>query len=804
MDSAGNLYFADSDNNRIRKVTPEGVISTYAGSGTAGFSGDGGAATSAELSGPLGIAFDNAGNLYIAESGNERVRKVTPLGIISTIAGNGTAGYNGDGIAATSAELNNPNGIVADKSGNIYIGDYFNNRVREVNTAGVISTVAGNGTGGYGGDGGLAINAELFWPAGLALDSSGNLYIADDNNARVREVNPAGIISTFAGTGYGGYNGDGIPATSAELYAPDRVATDSTGNVYISEYGNNRIRKVNTSGIISTVAGTGKAGFSGDGGLATSAEINTPRGVTVDESGNLYISDADNNRIRKVQYQTDSPLFSPGAGTYTSAQVVTITDANAGVTIYYTTDGTTPTTSSTEYTKPITVSSSETLTAIATASQYSNSAAASATYVINITPASITLVSGSGQTGAYGSAFANPLVAIVKDVNGNPVSGAVVNFSGSGLSFSSATATTGSNGEASVNATAIASGSLTASASTSGITGAANFLLTATQVALTVTATNANVAFNQPIPALTFAVTGFVNGDTSSVLSGAPAETTAATQGSAVGTYPITITQGTLSAANYTFSFANGTLTITSLGTAATPTFSPAAGTYTSVQSVTINDLTSGAVVYFTTNGSTPSASSTQFSTAVSVGTSETIEAIAVAPGYSNSAVATAAYTINLRAPTFSLTSSPSSATINSGQSATITLTVTPANGFTQTVSFACAGLPSGYGCSFDPSTVTPSGAAVTSTMTIASNTSASTPRSLPWQTVGAGLSLALLLWPFGRCKNRFRLAMLLLAGAFALAGCGGSTTSQRYTVSVTASGGGNTQTSTVNLTVTQ
>jgi sugar lactone lactonase YvrE len=805
IDSAGNLYFADSDNNRIRKVTPEGVISTYAGNGTAGFSGDGGAATDAEISGPLGIAFDNAGNLYIAESGSERVRKVTPLGIISTIAGNGTAGYNGDGIAATSAELNNPNGIVADKSGNIYIGDYFNNRVREVNTAGVISTVAGNGTGGYSGDGGLAINAELYWPAGLAMDTSGNLYIADDNNSRVREVNPAGIISTFAGTGYGGYNGDGIPATSAELYAPDRVATDSTGNVYISEYGNNRIRKVNTSGIISTVAGTGTAGFSGDGGLATSAEINTPRGISVDPYGSLYISDSNNNRVRKVQYQTDPPVLSPGAGTYTSAQMVTITDANAGATIYYTTDGSTPATSSTEYTAPITVSSSETLTAIATASEYSNSVAASAAYVINITPASITLASGSGQTTAYGSTFANPLVVIVKDSNGNPVPGAVLNFSGAGLSFSSATATTGSNGEASVTATAIASGSLTASASTRGITGTATFSLTATKVALTVTATNASVPYNQPIPALTYTTTGFVDEDTSKVLSGSPAEITTAAQGTVAGTYPITITQGTLTAANYTFTFANGTLTITSLGTAATPTFSPAVGTYTSAQSVSISDSTAGAIVYFTTNGTTPTASSTQYSATISVSTSETIQAIAVAPGYSNSAVATAAYTINLPAATFSLTSSTSSATISSGQSATITLTVTPANGFTQTVSFACAGLPSGYECSFAPSTVTPSGAAVTSTMTIASNAIALGRRTLPWQKAGAGLSLALLIWPFSRRKNRYRLAMLLLlAGAFALAGCGGSPTPHSYTVSVTASGGGITQTSLVNLTLKQ
>lgn len=721
IDSAGNLYFADSGNNRIRKITPAGVISTFAGNGTAGFSGDGGAATSAELSGPLGIAFDNAGNLYIAESGNERVRKVTPLGIISTIAGNGTAGYNGDGISATSAELNNPNGIIVDQSGNVYIGDYFNNRVREVNTAGVISTVAGNGTGGYSGDGGLAINAELYWPAGLALDSNGNLYIADDNNSRVREINSAGIISTFAGTGYGGYNGDGIPATSAELYAPDRVTTDSAGNVYISEYGNNRIRKVNTSGIISTVAGTGTAGFSGDGGLATSAEINTPRGLTVDESGDLYISDAANNRIRKVQYQTSTPIFLPAAGTYTSTQSVTITDTTAGATIYYTTDGSAPTASSIAYTTPIAVNSTETLKAIAIASEYNDSSITSATYTINITPASINVVSGSGQTTAYGSAFANPLEVIVKDANGNPVPGAVVNFAGAGLSFTGAPATTGSNGEASVTATANAIGSLTAVASTNGVTGTASFSLTAT-----------------------------------------------------------------------------------SLGTVSLPTFTPDAGTYTSAQQVTISDSTPGAVIYYTIGAATPTASSTQYSSAITVGSTETINAIAIAPGYTDSAIATATYTINLPPPSFLLSASPTTATINAGGSAKFTLTVTPQNGFTQAVSFSCSGQPSGDGCSFSPQTVTPAGSAATTTLTIAAATSAKNEKLRPWENAGEGLAFALLLWPFCKRRGRTLCAIVLLSlSVLVVTGCVGSQKAQTYTVTVTASGGSVTQTTSLNLTVT-
>jgi sugar lactone lactonase YvrE len=799
IDAAGNLYIADYTNNRIRKVTPEGVISTYAGNGTAGFSGDGGAATSAEINGPLGIGFDGAGNLYIGDSYNQRVREVTPEGVISTFAGNGAQGYNGDGIAATSSKLYYPAGIASDKNGDIFIADYFNNRVREVNTQGIISTVAGNGTSGYSGDGGLATDAELYFPTGVALDATGNLYIADYYNNRVREVTTGGIISTFAGNGAGGYSGDGAAATSAELHAPNAVATDSAGNVYIGDYANNRVRKVNTSGIISTAAGDGTAGYSGDGGLATSAELTNPQGVSVDADDSLYVADSNNNRIRKVQYQTAAPVFAPAAGTYTSAQSVTITDTTAGATIFYTTDDSTPTASSTAYTTPIAVSSTETLKAIATSSEYNDSSIASATYTINISSPSITAVSGSGQTAAYGSTFANPLVVIVKDSNGNPVSGAVVTFSGPGLSFSSNTATTGPNGEASVTAKAIAAGTLTAAASTTGVTGTASFSLSATQVALTVTATSITVPYGQPIPALTYAITGFVNGDTSSVVTGTPMEMTTATQGSAPGTYPITIAAGTLAAANYRFTFVNGTVTIASLGAAATPTFSPAAGSYTSAQSVTISDATAGATIYFTTDKTTPTTASTKFTTNVSVNASETIQAIAVAAGYSTSAVGSAAYTINLPSPSFTLSASPTSATLNPGQPATITLTISPQNGFNQAVTFSCSGQPNGDSCSFSPSTVTPAGSAVNSTLTISSSTAASLTL---WKTAGGGLMIALLFWPFRRRRIVYGIAAaLLLTIALATTGCILNKKPQQYTVTVTASGGSVTQTATISLT---
>jgi len=271
------------------------LITTVAGGGNS--FGDGGTATEAQLRYPSGVAVDSSGNLYIADTGNHRIRKVDTDGVITTVAGTGSSGYSGDGGAATEAQLSSPSGVAVDSSGNLYIADSGNNRIRQVDTNGVITTVAG---GGFDGDGGAATSARLSYPSGVAVDSSGNLYIADKGKHRIRKVDTNGVISTVAGDGTTGYSGDFGAAAEAQLDNPSGVAVDSSGNLYIVDTRNNSIRKVDTNGVISTVAGDGTYGYSGDGGAATDAQLYNPSAVAVDSSGNLYIADTNNGRIRKV------------------------------------------------------------------------------------------------------------------------------------------------------------------------------------------------------------------------------------------------------------------------------------------------------------------------------------------------------------------------------------------------------------------------------------------------------------------------------------------------------------------------
>jgi sugar lactone lactonase YvrE len=307
-DRAGNLYIADYLNNVVRKVDVNGIITTIAGngflngSGEGDFSGDGGPATAAHLWDPSGVCVDTNRFVYIADYANNRVRMVDTNGIITTIAGTGIAGYSGDGGAAATAQLYNPAKVALDTFGDLYIVDVKNNCIRAMNPAGVIITIAGNATlaAGYSGDGAASTAAQLNSPADVAIDLTGDLYIADQDNNVIRYVSATtGIISTFAGAGSAGFRGDGGTDTTAQFFAPSGLALDDSGNLFISDYGNNRIREINlTTNIINTVAGDGTEGFSGDDGPATAAEIWSPQGLVTDIQGGLYIADQGNNRIR--------------------------------------------------------------------------------------------------------------------------------------------------------------------------------------------------------------------------------------------------------------------------------------------------------------------------------------------------------------------------------------------------------------------------------------------------------------------------------------------------------------------------
>ncbi|MBW2662491.1 MAG: hypothetical protein JRD93_11000, partial [Deltaproteobacteria bacterium] len=302
-DAVGNLYIADSWNHRVRKVDTNGIITTVAGNGTKGYSGDDGLATQAELDIPWDIDVDAAGNLYIADSNNHCIRKVDTNGIITTVAGNGTPGYSGDQWPAAESQLNEPFDVAVDDVGNVYIADNDNCRIRKVDTNGIITTVAGNGICGYNGNGGPAIEAQLC-AYSIVVDKAGNLYIVDSHC--IRKIDTSGIITTIAGNGTYGYSGDGGLAIEAQLDDPWGLSVDVAGNLYIADTYNNCIRKINTSGIITTVAGFGHEdeGYSGDGGPATQAWFDFPLDVAVDVAGNLYIADTYNNRIRKVEFSS--------------------------------------------------------------------------------------------------------------------------------------------------------------------------------------------------------------------------------------------------------------------------------------------------------------------------------------------------------------------------------------------------------------------------------------------------------------------------------------------------------------------
>jgi sugar lactone lactonase YvrE len=404
IDSAGNYYFSDYLNNRVRKVDTSGIISTIAGTGTAGYNGDGISATAAELNQPIGICLDAGDNVFIGDFSNHRVRRVDAVtGIITTVAGTGTAGYNGDSITAVTAELYYPRGVFIDCQGLLYISDRSNYRVRVVDLSGEIYTIAGNGTLGYGGDGGLAVNTSLGWTEGVWVDHDDNVYLVISSGGyRVCRVDAiSGIITTIAGTGTQAYSGDGGPGISASLDYPLDVHGSCDNEFFITTSYDGRVRKVDAAGNITTVAGTGTWGYNGDGIPAVTAQLHYPSCAAPDYSGDLYICDNNNNRIRKIQgitcmdvcgTLTPAGTYSP---TFTISQTPTIT-ATMTITATFTISGTiSPTATATQSFTP-TQSETPTFTVTPTVTQ---------TQCTGEGSGSITVPTGIIYSGSTGNTF---------------------------------------------------------------------------------------------------------------------------------------------------------------------------------------------------------------------------------------------------------------------------------------------------------------------------------------------------------------------------------------------------------------
>jgi sugar lactone lactonase YvrE len=589
-DASGNVYVADASNNLIRKISPAGVVSTFAGSGQYGSAN--GTGTAASFGGPFGVATDASGNVYVGDSGNNLIRKISPAGVVSTLAGSGQIGAsNGTG---TAASFNYPAGLATDASGNVYVGDPGNQLIRKISPAGVVSTLAGSGQ--IGASNGTGTAASFYFPYRVATDASGNVYVADGGNNLIRKISPAGVVSTLAGSGQiGASNGTGI---AASFNNPSGVATDASGNVYVGDQFNNLIRKISPAGVVSTLAGSGSPGASN--GTDTAASFYHPVGIATDASGNVYVDDYGNNLIRKIIISgyNISPALPAGlsfdgatgaiSGTPTAvspATNYTITaynnlgssSATVSITVqpqavitfqplpfavYYGSADIAPGATSTNTTIPITYFTSDATvvaitssgnihivgagTATITALQ-TGSTAAPVVQTLTVSPAALT-ITADNQTKTYGAANPALTVSYAGFVNGDDATK---------LSTPPVVATTATASSPAGTYPITPSGAVSANYTFSYTAGT----LTITPVALTVTADNQTKVYGAANPALTVSYTGFVNGDDATKLSTPPVVITMGTASSAIGTYPITAS-GAVSP-NYTFTYAAGILTVT-------------------------------------------------------------------------------------------------------------------------------------------------------------------------------------------------------------------------------------------------
>jgi Bacterial Ig-like domain (group 3)/NHL repeat len=730
FDAAGNLYLAETANHDIRKVNTLGQISTVAGTGTQGFSGDTGPAISATLDSPQGLALDASNNLYIADTHNHRLRKLNlTTGIITTIAGTGIPGFSGDNVLATAAQLNLPTALALDTANNLYLADTGNHRIRRIDAStGIITTIAGTGTQGFSGDRGPATAATIDSPTGLALDNanaSNNLYLADTHNHRIRRIDATtGIITTIAGTGIPGFSGDAAAATSATLALPHGITIDSAGNLYLADTENHRIRRIDaTTGIITTAAGNGTQGFSGDNNPAIAAQLDSPRNSTIASTNLLTLSDTANQRIRQL---TAAPTPS------TTIQTI----AGLGLS----------------------------------------------------TPGALTLSAPSVI--AYGTGQLTATLAST-----TPASGTVTFLDTTSTTVTLGTAPITSNA-ATLPTTSLAAGEHNLTATYAGdqthlSAQSPTLTLTITPQQLTAIITPITILYGQPIPGINGTLTGILPQDASNVSA---TFLSTATDLSSVGAYPITATLTGPAAGNYALTPTAFTITINPTPTVITLTNLIATATTGSSLTLTVQ-------VTSTTNG-TPigsvtllDGSVTLFSTPLSAtgDAAFTIPSLtqgshsftAVYNGSTNFIPSTSTpqlITVGTGSPsTPDFTLAPTGTTtqtILSGNSATFTFAVQLQGNMSSPIALAATGLPTLSTASFNPPTLPPGSATNTFTLTIATpNTTASKKPSLP-----SSITWALLLCPIAvltlRPSNHRLAPKLLILASITLplllaTGCG-------------------------------
>lgn len=756
FDAQGNLYFAETGNHVVRKVTPDGVITTVAGNGVQGFAGDNGEATAAELDSPTGLAVDSAGDIFIADSHNHRVREVyVASGMIATIAGTGVAGYSGDGGAATAASLDLPTALVLDAAGDVVIADTKNHRVRRIAAAtGAITTVAGDGVEGYSGDGGAATAASIDSPNGLALDEAGNLYIADTHNGRVRKVSTTtGVISTVAGVAISGgnmqaFSGDNGPATAAGLALPRGLTMDAAGNLYFADSANHRIRRISPTGTITTVAGQGTEAFGGDNAAAVTASLDSPQSVALSPAGQLTLADSGNQRVRQLDAQTTPDIHTiAGLGTVTLGAL--------------------------------------TLNGPSVVAYGSGSVTA-------------TLATSTNATGS---------VTFLEDSGGT-----LITLGAAGLNSDSASFNTSALVAATYNLSATYAGDASHSAAQSAV-----LVMTVSPLGITAAVNPAAILYGQAIPALSGTLTGVLAQDAGKV---AAVYTTTAAALSPVGVYPIAAMLTGSAAGNYSVSVTPAA--ILSIAQAPSQTgltassSAPGLGlpvTLTVQATSTTSGVPTGRVTLL--DGSSTlavvslTAGAATFTTSgLAQGAHDLSAAYSGDADFLPSSSATAELAVGA-ASDFTMTATGTTTqTIPAGSAATYSFSVAMVGAaMASPISLAVQGVPTGATSSINPSYIPPGGAVTSFTMTIQTPLAGLERKTRPgsWDASGEGV-LAILLLPviaFARRRGKvggFMGIACCVFFAMLVTGCGNrintdnaSIQSTTYTLTVTGTATGPT-----------